>query len=142
MNVDVKERMTLEEALKHPWIRRYENVKPFSDRRPNRMLTEAGYLADPLTLAQRLMEKLQVDLNDNIGVISSSSEMLKTLWYNLLLIGKDHFLSLILISKVDQYLNINNMTAVRHSCPLASPFQWEDQRFLKWTIANFLKNQV
>ena len=28
------------------------------------MLSEGGYLADPLTLAQRLMEKLQVDLND------------------------------------------------------------------------------
>jgi len=77
MSVDVNERMTLEEALNHPWVRRYKNVKPFSDRRPNRMLTEAGYLADPLTLAQRLMEKLQVDLNDNIGVVSSSSEMLK-----------------------------------------------------------------
>lgn len=29
------------------------------------MLTEGGYLADPLTLAQRLMEKLQVDLADD-----------------------------------------------------------------------------
>lgn len=33
--------------------------------RPNRMLTEGGYLADPLTLAQRLMERLQVDLADD-----------------------------------------------------------------------------
>jgi hypothetical protein len=31
------------------------------------MLTEAGYLADPLSLAQRLMEKLQVDLNVNVS---------------------------------------------------------------------------
>lgn len=77
MNVNVNQRMNLEEALNHPWVRRYKNIKPSSDRRPNRMLTEAGYLADPLTLAQRLMEKLQVDLNDNIGVVSSSSEMLK-----------------------------------------------------------------
>lgn len=37
-----------------------------SDHRPNRMLTEAGYLADPLSLAQRLMEKLQVDLNADV----------------------------------------------------------------------------
>ena len=35
------------------------------------MLTEGGYLADPLTLAQRLMEKLQVDLTDD----GSASEM-------------------------------------------------------------------
>ena len=69
MNVNVNERMTLEEALNHPWVRRYmspSNLILIS--RPNRMLTEAGYLADPLTLAQRLMEKLQVDLNDDIGV--------------------------------------------------------------------------
>ena len=39
------------------------------------MLTEGGYLADPLTLAQRLMEKLQVDLNDDFRVTTSSSEM-------------------------------------------------------------------
>jgi hypothetical protein len=38
------------------------------------MLTEAGYLKDPLTLAQRLMEKLQVDLNDDIPG-SSPSDM-------------------------------------------------------------------
>jgi hypothetical protein len=37
------------------------------------MLTEAGYLADPLTLAQRLMERLQVDLNDDFS--SSPTEM-------------------------------------------------------------------
>jgi hypothetical protein len=37
------------------------------------MLTEGGYLADPLTLAQRLMERLQVDLNDDDS--SSPSEM-------------------------------------------------------------------
>jgi hypothetical protein len=36
------------------------------------MLTEGGYLADPLTLAQRLMERLQVDLNDDDS--SSPSE--------------------------------------------------------------------
>jgi hypothetical protein len=34
------------------------------------MLTEAGYLADPLTLAQRLMEKLRVDLNEDVGINS------------------------------------------------------------------------
>jgi hypothetical protein len=38
------------------------------------MLTEGGYLADPLTLAQRLMEKLQVDLNDEL-MTSSPSDM-------------------------------------------------------------------
>lgn len=39
------------------------------------MLTEGGYLADPLTLAQRLMEKLQVNLNVDSHVATSSSEM-------------------------------------------------------------------
>ena len=39
------------------------------------MLTEGGYLADPLTLAQRLMEKLQVNLNGDSHVNTSSSEM-------------------------------------------------------------------
>jgi hypothetical protein len=39
------------------------------------MLSDGGYLADPLTLAQRLMEKLQVDLNEDFGVSSSPSEM-------------------------------------------------------------------
>jgi hypothetical protein len=38
------------------------------------MLTDGGYLADPLTLAQRLMEKLQVDLTDDIDG-GASSEM-------------------------------------------------------------------
>jgi hypothetical protein len=38
------------------------------------MLTEGGYLADPLTLAQRLMEKLQVDLTDDMDG-GSSAEM-------------------------------------------------------------------
>jgi len=33
------------------------------------MLTEAGYLADPLSLAQRLMEKLQVDLNADVSYV-------------------------------------------------------------------------
>jgi hypothetical protein len=31
------------------------------------MLTEGGYLADPLSLAQRLMEKLQVDLTAEVS---------------------------------------------------------------------------
>jgi hypothetical protein len=64
MNIDVENRMTLQQALQHPWV-----------RRPNRMLTEGGYLADPLTLAQRLMERLQVDLNDEHGVNPTSSDM-------------------------------------------------------------------
>lgn len=34
------------------------------------MLTEAGYSADPLTLAQRLMEKLRVNLNEDVGINS------------------------------------------------------------------------
>ena len=38
------------------------------------MLTNGGYLADPLTLAQRLMERLQVDLTDEIDG-DSSAEM-------------------------------------------------------------------
>jgi hypothetical protein len=46
-----------------------------ADDRPNRMLSEGGYLADPLTLAQRLMERLQVNLNDDYGLGSSPSDM-------------------------------------------------------------------
>jgi hypothetical protein len=38
------------------------------------MLSDGGYLADPLTLAQRLMERLQVDLSDDFGG-SSPSDM-------------------------------------------------------------------
>ena len=75
MNVDVKQRMTLEEAMNHPWVRRYLSPSRHSNRRPNRMLTQGGYLADPLTLAQRLMEKLQVDLSDDLPVTASSSEL-------------------------------------------------------------------
>jgi hypothetical protein len=39
------------------------------------MLSDGGYLADPLSLAQRLMEKLQVNLNDDYGIPSSQSDM-------------------------------------------------------------------
>jgi hypothetical protein len=46
------------------------------------MLTDGGYLADPLTLAQRLMEKLQVDLNDDLRVTVSPSEMCVVLLNN------------------------------------------------------------
>jgi hypothetical protein len=76
--VTVNERMTLEQAMKHPWVRRYDSHYHSSNRRPNRMLTDGGYLADPLTLAQRLMEKLQVDLNDDHGFSSSASELLRS----------------------------------------------------------------
>jgi len=39
------------------------------------MLSEGGYLADPLSLAQRLMEKLQVNLDEELGLMSLPSEM-------------------------------------------------------------------
>ena len=39
------------------------------------MLAEGGYLADPLSLAQRLMEKLQVNLHEDYGLSSSPSDM-------------------------------------------------------------------
>jgi len=52
------------------------------------MLTEAGYLADPLSLAQRLMEKLQVDLNADV---SDVSEMYCLSLLTVLTSGRDRF---------------------------------------------------
>ena len=74
MEVDVSQRMTFEQAMQHPWVRRCFILLPFSNNRPNRMLTDGGYLADPLSLAQRLMERLQVNLSEDYG--DPSAEML------------------------------------------------------------------
>jgi len=101
------------------------------------MLTDGGYLADPLTLAQRLMEKLQVDLTDDIDG-GSSAEMYVTLFNSSNFSGKDRFLNPISISRAGLFLSIRCVMDANLSCPPASQPPWSPIS----NTASYRKNQV
>ena len=79
-------------------------------------MSNAGYLADPLSLAQRLMEKLQVDLNDPNSEDQLPSEMFTFYMKRaeLTYVAKESFLNQNPGS--NQFRNINNATGVKPSC--------------------------
>jgi hypothetical protein len=81
------------------------------------MLTEGGYLADPLSLAQRLMEKLQVDLT---AEVSYAPEMYPLLPRFLLTLGRVPFPSPSRGSRTDLCRSIECGMDVKRLCLRAS----------------------
>jgi hypothetical protein len=77
------------------------------------MLTEGGYLADPLSLAQRLMEKLQVDLTADV---SYAAEMYPPPSRFFLTLGRVPFLSPSRGSRTDLFRSIECGMDVKRSC--------------------------
>jgi hypothetical protein len=77
------------------------------------MLTEGGYLADPLSLAQRLMEKLQVDLT---AEVSYAPEMYPLPLKLFLTLGRVPFLSPSRDSRMVLFRSIECGMDVKRSC--------------------------